>query len=167
MSQRHKLVSKKDIKKTHCFLNLPEDGRGRCGPVHPVHSRPLSGDCRLLAKAKRTRKLYIPTTCGFVVDIWCKNRVGAHLTVCPYFDAFFTLYILYMCVYIYVCMYVCMYVWLYVCMYIYIYMYIFIYTHVYIYLQIMIIISFSLIQRGSRDGFYRGWTGHDVNINYV
>ena len=25
----------------------------------------------------------------------------------------------------------------------------------------------SLIQRGSRDGFYRGWTGHDVNINYV
>ena len=26
---------------------------------------------------------------------------------------------------------------------------------------------FSLIQRGSRDGFYRGWTGHDVNINYV
>ena len=28
-------------------------------------------------------------------------------------------------------------------------------------------LSFSLIQRGSRDGFYRGWTGHDVNINYV
>ena len=29
------------------------------------------------------------------------------------------------------------------------------------------LLYFGLIQRGSRDGFYRGWTGHDVNINYV